>query len=333
MFYIILISRQHKIEGSQVENFLRKTVAKWQNDHNERVYGLFNENEVIHLQPVNHIEKNPEAIEINSNGVSYPLTLKEFNDAVKKCRNNLAFPNTTTLPYKKFQAPLIYFRVLASVADKADLISNPETKKIDYVPSTQNKYNTETRCIAYFGHEFPVEEHLHDYISSGRKIAIKVDSDNNLVWLTSYEESAFNAWEEEKRLYQQKIDDIHEIMEKAKSLKMGKITQNGVFKDLPFDVVLGYKVNLSGLSARSAGNGTKRNTVIHAIALDRPLHEFRNLDETNNLPPICGKQQGCHFGMQVYYSQKLSAETLEEAGITCKSCLSRIKKLLKTTSN
>lgn len=316
------------IEGFNMEGFFRQTLANWQNTHNQRVYGVFNENEVIHLQPVDHADDNPEAVEICSNGVSYQLTLKAFREAIKKCRNNLIFKSTTTLPSKKYQAPLIYFRVLANVADKANLISNPETKKIDYVPSTQNTYDAETRCITYFGHNFPVNDPLHDYISSGRKIVIKVDSDNNLVWLTSHEESAFNAWEEEKRLYQIKMDKVHEIMETAKSLKTDKITQHGVFKNLPFDVVLGYKVNLSGLSARSSGNGTKRNTVIHAIALDKPLDEYMNLEETNNLPPICGKQQGRHFGMQVYYSQKLSAETLEDAGITCKSCLSRMKKML-----
>jgi hypothetical protein len=315
-----------------MEGFLRQSLENMQKSHNEHIYGEYNESEVINLEPLAHIDENPEAIEIHSHGESYHLKLNEFQEAIKKCRNNLVFPSRTTLPYKTHKSPLIYFRVLTSVAGIEDLISNPKTKVVEHIPSNENKYNPETRCIEYFGHNIPVTIHLHDYIISGRKIAVKVDSDGNLVWLTSYEESAFNGWEEKVRLYQNAMDSVHEIMETAKGLKAEKIGENGVFKNLPYDVILGYKVNLSGLSACSSGSGTKRNTVIHAIALDKPLHEFRNLEETNNLPPICGKQQGRHFGMQVFYSQKLSGETLEDTGITCKSCLSRMRKMLKAAS-
>lgn len=108
-----------------------------------------------------------------------------------------------------------------------------------------------------------------------------------------------------------------------------KRTDNGILQKLPFDVILGYKVNLSGLSARSAGNGVKRNTVIHLLRLHKLFHEYTTIDDMYSATPICGTQKGRHFGMQVYYSQKLNGATLEDTGITCKTCLRKLGKMLK----
>jgi len=295
----------------------------------QRIHGVFDESKVIHLEPLNNIDENPEAIMVHSHGQSYPVKLTEFQDAIKKSRNNLIFPSRTTLPFKTHQNPLIYFRVLVNVSDIQDLINNPQTAKIDYIPSDANQYNPESRCIAYFGHNIPVNEVIHNYITKGSKIAVKVDANGDLVWLTSYEEAALNVWEEKVRVYQTQMDQVHEIMETAKSLKTKKRTDNGILQKLPFDVLLGYKVNLSGLSACSSGNGLKRNSVIHLVPLDKEFHEYRTIDEAINNAPICGSQKGRHFGMQVYYSQKLSGTTLEDTGITCKTCLRKLRKMLK----
>lgn len=310
-------------------DFLNRTIENDRIRTQQRVYGVYDENQVIHLEQVSNIDENPEAIMLSSEGKTYPVKLTELQDAIKKCRNHLVFPQRTTLPFKTHQNPLIYFRVLKNVSDIQDLVDNPQAAKVDYIPNAQNQYHADLRCIEYFGHKVPVSDVLHNYISNGSKIAIKVDKNGDLVWLTSYEESALSAWEEKVRLYQTQMDDVHKILETAKSFNTEKRTDNGILQNLPYDVILGYKVNLSGLSASSAGNGVKRNTVIHLMPLHKPFHEYTTIEEMYSTTPICGPQKGRHFGMQVYYSQKLNAETLEDTGITCKSCLSKLRKMLR----
>lgn len=310
-------------------DFLNSTIENDRIRTQQRVYGVYDENQVIHLEQVSNIDENPEAIMLSSEGKTYPVKLTELQDAIKKCRNHLVFPQRTTLPFKTHQNPLIYFRVLKNVSDIQDLVDNPQAAKVDYIPNAQNQYHADLRCIEYFGHKVPVSDVLHDYISNGSKIAIKVDKNGDLVWLTSYEESALSAWEEKVRLYQTQMDDVHKILETAKSFNTEKRTDNGILQNLPYDVILGYKVNLSGLSASSAGNGVKRNTVIHLMALHKPLHEYTSIEEMHSTNPICGPQKGRHFGMQMYYSQNLSGATLEDTGITCKTCLSKLRKILK----
>lgn len=310
-------------------DFLNRTMENERIRTQQRIYGVYDEAQKIELEKVPHIDENSEAIMVSSEGKTYPVKLTELQDAIKKCRNHLVFPSRKTLPFKTYQNPLIYFRVLTSVADIQDLINNPLTAKVDHIPSDQNEYHSDSRCIAYFDHKIPVTDTIHDYISKGSKIAVKVDSNGNLVWLTSYENSAYDAWEEQVRIYQSQMDEVHNILETAKSFNNEKCTDNGVLQKLPFDVILGYKVNLSGLSARSAGNGVKRNSVIHLLALHKPYHEYETVDEMCRTSPICGPQKGRHFGMQMYYSQKLSGTTLEDTGITCKTCLSKLRKMLK----
>lgn len=312
--------------------FLNRTLENHRIQQQQRIYGVYDESQVIHLEQIKDIDENPEAIMLSSEGKTYPVKLTELQDAIKKCRNHLVFPQRTTLTFKTHQNPLIYFRVLKNVSDIQDLVDNPQAAKVDYIPNAQNQYHADLRCIEYFGHQVPVSDVIHDYISNGSKIAIKVDKNGDLVWLTSYEESALSEWEEKVHLYQAQMDEVHKILETAKSFNTEKRTDNGILQKLPYDVILGYKVNLSGLSERSAGNGVKRNTVIHLMPLHKPFHEYTTIEEMYSTTPICGPQKGRHFGMQVYYSQKLNGETLEDTGITCKSCLSKLRKMLKNNS-
>lgn len=288
-------------------------------------HGVFNPDEVIIVQESPQV--SPESLVINTNGEDYELTSEKFAAAIKKLRNHYIFPEIYELPFIEYVDPKIKFRSISPV--DVDLVSGPKEQQINFLPSEENYYDSETGHLFFFNNKIKCDEQLQNHFASGRKIAIKIDSDQNLVWLTTHEYDALSKWEECLSRFERKISLIDEIMKKADQIETENIRESGIFKHLPFDVVGAVKINLSGLSARSDGSGFKRNTVKHLLILENPMHEYSNADSIYRGSVLCSSQKGRHMGLGSSYDFNYAAQSIEESGITCKSCISKLKTLLK----
>jgi len=81
---------------------------------------------------------------------------------------------------------------------------------------------------------------------------------------------------------------------------------------LPFHFTSAIKISLQGLSSSSAGNGRKRNTVVHLFLPDGlEIEEGAGIKRKKN-SFLCSEQTGFHFG---------HSETAGLEIVTCKKCL------------
>ncbi|EOZ8645415.1 hypothetical protein ACQWTT_001166 [Acinetobacter baumannii] len=289
-------------------------------------HGVFNPDEVIKLQEAAHIR--PESLIIKTDGEEYELSSATFKSAVTKLRNNLIFPDISDLPYIEFVDPKISFRQLSTVVDQG-LLDDLAQHKIIPLPTEKNRYDLETGTLFFSNHPIKCDEDLNSHLASGRKIVLMINSEQNLVWLTTHEYDAFNKWQDCLADYERKIKLIDQTMKNAQELKSENIRQKGIFKDLPFDVVGAVKINLSGLTERSDGTGRKRNTVKHLLILQKPMHEYSDANSMYHGSVLCSPQKGRHMGLGPSFSLNYAAQSVEDSGITCKTCLSKLKTLLK----
>ncbi len=313
------------IEGKM--NF-KELLNKWSHDHKIRMHGVYDQNEVIELKTLD--TESPDTINVNIGGQSREVTKAEYDTAVNKLRSNYIFPEITVFPVLSVVNPNIKLNVLKNVGDLTDLVNNPLTTKEIYIPNENHQYCFETNCISYFGHTFPVDDNLKAHFLSGRKIAILINSNKDLVWLKSHEYVVLQTWGAKKAIYQERVDRIAQVIEQASKLPVTNLRETGIFANLSFDVVGVQKINISGLSESSFGDGRKSNTVNHLLVLPKPLQNYTNKEQLFIGSPLCGPQQGKNMGLGEAFGVNYAAQSLEESGITCKACLKKMKVLLGT---
>ncbi|HFG7030834.1 TPA: hypothetical protein ACGIK9_003333 [Acinetobacter baumannii] len=307
---------------------LEQFFSKLQNNE----HGEFNEEEIIHLIPL----ENPSPVEnisIQTKGYNYIVTSEQFDNAIKTLRKVGIFPSLTCLPQMGYQDPGLKFRTLYIPHEDFDLITKLKERHVEYVPNDNHPYDSATCYLKLFGIPIQVPEEVHDRFIKNRKIAVQINSNNEVVWLTSYEYNAYQKYECEVYNYKNAVNTVHEILLRANEIayKNSQVNlKSKLLTKLPFDAIGAYKINLSGLSASSNGCGSKRNTVIHLVGVNGPMESYSSLDTLlAENAPLCGKQKGRHMGLQ-HHSIDRHAESLDELGVTCKACLAKIKQILKT---
>lgn len=297
---------------------------------NQLFHGDYNESEVIHLTQIPTPEKI-ETVEITVDSKSYEVNGLQVTKAIIKLREAMIKLPYRGLPFMAVEKPQIEWRILTTLEDQLPLSTFLRTQLSSPFPSKENQYDTDTKTINYFGYSFTATDEIHERILSGRKISLKVIG-QQLHWLTSYECDAYEEWEGHVNEFNDKALKIHTIMETAYASSTSHYRLGGILEDLPYDVVGAVKVNLSGLSEKSWGDGNKRNTVTHIKILDEPIGEMESFDydSRSNLKGsvLCSEQKGRNMGLS-YAHLNYKAKTLEDVGITCSHCLRKFKTILK----
>ena len=157
---------------------------------------------------------------------------------------------------------------------------------------------------------------LNDILEPGTKIRVRLEQG----YVRGYIWDEYRIYEERLEKYRKQIKRKEDQQRVEKEWQMKKEAEefNNRF-DIPVKWVSGIKVVLSGLSERSNGTGTYKNTVTHVL-LKENLREGRLRREKGDF--LCGQKSKAQ-----YWFDKDEDIAIDPNGnpynrkITCKQCL------------
>lgn len=233
-------------------------------------------------------------------------------------------PEITHLPKLSHLNPLVQYTHLHQNFIDPFLVNNENAYKGAVIPNELDTYNSETGFITYVGSRIHADAELQAILNQGKKVFFRLNVDRGLQYLPIPEylalkeyEAVLATYKNEMQNLRQVIANFHETQNIEKCLE-----QKNRLDQLNIRYATGYKINLSGLSQNSAGNGLKKNSVIHLV---------RFVDGIDTPVALCSPQKGKHYGIHQTSFPLLSngfhVLSLPDI-VTCKSCLAKITKLL-----
>lgn len=291
-------------------------IEKAEQEHQQSIYGKVDRK----------IDLIPNDVEVDSVDLGYGKSINKafLGHITEYLKQKGISPVITHLPKLSHLNPLVQYINLHQNFIDPFLVNNDNAYKGAIIPNEVDTYNSETGFITYVGSRIHADADLQAILNQGKKVFLRLNVDRGLQYLPIPEYLVLKEYEAVLAAYKNEMQDLRLVIanyQEAQNIE-SCLKQKNRLDQLNIRYATGYKVNLSGLSQNSAGNGLKSNTVIHLV---------RFIDGIDNPVALCSPQKGKHYGIHQTSFPLLSngfhVLSLPDI-VTCKSCLAKITKLL-----